>query len=329
MKRVIPSNKISMPVFLLWALLMLPVSSHALDLAAVPAKWTPPDSTTPIMMWAFIQDPGSCPSSPVPWDIGPELKAEPGANLTIQLRNCLPEPVSLIIPGQAVTLVPQTLTNGRVRSFTYETASGGGVATYTWKNLQAGTYLYQSGTHPAKQVQMGLYGALTVGDYSGIENEIILLYSEIDPALHAPASPATPMTYKPRYFLINGKTYAPGQAVPSIQAGITGQKTLIRFVNAGLMSHVPVLQGPYMKVIAEDGNMYPYPREQYSLLLPPGKTKDVVWMTPEKPGKYTIHDRSLWLSSNGAAGGGMLAHLTVRFPWIMFVPAITGGKIVN
>gem|GEM_PF-3160285 len=45
-------------------------------------------------------------------------------------------------------------------------------------------------------------------------------------------------------------------------AGSTGRQygggtTLIRFLNGGLMSHVPVLQGPYMRVVAEDGNPTP------------------------------------------------------------------------
>lgn len=332
MKRTILSIRKKTPILLLLAWLLLPVSSYAVDLAAVPAVWTPPGSPTPITMWGFIADPGSCPASPVSWTNGPVLTAAPGDSLTIQLRNCLPEPVSLIIPGQSTTLTPQTFTDGqgntRVRAFTHE-ATAGGVATYTWDNLQAGTYLYQSGTHAAKQVQMGLYGALTVGNYPGVNKQVLLLYSEIDPALHDPPAAATPMTYKPKYFLVNGRSYAPGQPVPQVQAGRKGNTVLIRFINAGLMSHAPVLPGPYMKVVAEDGAPYPYPREQYSILLAAGKTKDVVW-TPLKAGKYAIHDRALSLSSNGAAGGGMLVHLTVeKFPWVMFVPATTGGKVLN
>lgn len=332
MKRAMRSMRKNASVLLFWAWLLLPVPVLAVDLAAVPANWTPPGSATPITMWGFVADPGACPASPVPWTTGPQLKAAPGETLTIGLRNCLSEPVSLVIPGQQADLTPQTFTDGqgktRVRSFTHETPPGG-VATYTWQNLRTGTFLYQSGTHPAKQVQMGLYGALTVGGYPEADREILLLYSEIDPALHDPAAAATPKTYFPRYFLINGGTYAPGQKVPEVRTGRPGQATVIRFANAGLQSHVPVLQGPYLRVVAEDGNPYPYPREQYSLLLAPGKTKDVLW-TPERPGRYALHDRSLSLSNDGAAGGGMLVHLTVKsFPWMMFLPAMTGGGVVN
>ena len=51
-----------------------------------------------------------------------------------------------------------------MRSFDAETAAGGS-GSYTWTGVKEGTYLYHSGTHPQVQVQMGLYGALTVGNY--------------------------------------------------------------------------------------------------------------------------------------------------------------------
>lgn len=315
---------LGIPFFLLVAFFSVASSSFALNLAAVEARWTPPDSATPIRMWGFIPDPGSCPSAPAAWNVGPLQVGAAGANLTIQLRNCLSEPVSLVIPGQSATLTPQVTTGGRVRAFTHE-APVGGTASYTWNNIKAGTFLYQSGSNPAKQVHMGLYGALKVGQYYEATNDVLLLFSEIDPALHATASPATPLTYKPKYFLINGKTSSSGKPVPVADgnARVTNN-LLIRFVNAGLMAHTPVLQGPHMKIIAEDGNRYPYAREQYSVLLPAGKTLDAIWH-PTESGTYALYDRSLSLSSNGAPGGGMLVYLKVPFPWIMFVPAITGA----
>ena len=315
---------LGIPFFLLVAFFSVASSSFAVNLAAVEGQWTPPDSAVPIRMWGFISDPGSCPVTPAAWNVGPLQIGAAGANLTIQLRNCLSEPVSIVIAGQSATLTPQVTPGGRVRAFTHE-APVGGTATYTWNNIKAGTFLYQSGSNPAKQVHMGLYGALKVGQYAEASNDVLLLFSEIDPALHATASPATPLTYKPKYFLINGKTFSAGKPVPVADgdARVTNN-LLIRFVNAGLMAHTPVLQGPHMKIIAEDGNRYPYAREQYSVLLPAGKTLDAIWH-PIESGTYALYDRSLSLSSNGAPGGGMLAYLKVPFPWIMFVPAITGA----
>src|SRR5207244_1227561 len=49
----------------------------------------------------------------------------------------------------------------RARSFVAE-APAGGSATYTFTNLRPGTYLIESGTYPAIQGPMGLYGVLVV-----------------------------------------------------------------------------------------------------------------------------------------------------------------------
>ncbi len=329
MNRTNMLKSLRIPVLCLVAFFSVASPSSAVNLAAVEALWIPPDSVTPIRMWGFIPDPGSCPAAPAVWNVGPLQAGTPGANLTINLRNCLSEPVSIAIPGQNTILTPQTITDGqgrvRVRAFTNEAAPGG-TASYTWTNIKAGTFLYQSGSNPARQVPMGLFGALVVGQYDEAPNDVLLLFSEIDPALHITAATATPLTYKPRYFLINGKTYSSGTPIPVADAKVRiNNKLLIRFANAGLMNHTPVLQGPHMKIIAEDGNRYPYAREQYSVLLAAGKTLDAVWH-PTESGKYAMYDRSLSLSSNGAAGGGMLVYLdVVPFPWILFIPAITGA----
>lgn len=85
----------------------------------------------------------------------------------------------------------------RVRSFGTEVAAGATTA-LTWNNLQPGTYLLESGTHPSIQGTMGLYGVLVVTNaptstngietaagtaYPGIsyDTELPLIFSEIDP----------------------------------------------------------------------------------------------------------------------------------------------------
>jgi hypothetical protein len=283
-------------------IILLTGSSFALDLAAVEAEWTPPGSVTPITMWGFVLDTGDCPAAPVSWDVGTPMIAALETTLTINLRNCLSEAVSIVIPGQNATLNPQTFTDPqgrtRVKAFTTETVSGATQA-YVWNNLKAGTYLYQSGSHPAKQVQMGLYGALTVGTYPNTGGDVTLLYSEIDPALHDPPSTATPLGYNPKYFLVNGSA-----TQPTLSAGDTSQPTVLRFLNAGLDFHVPALNSSYMMLVAEDGNPYPFVREQYSVLLPAGKTIDALW-NPSAAGTYIIYDRQL---------SGVYASLTVLEP---------------
>ena len=100
-----------------------------------------------VPMWGFAQDADgdlSTDGGETPTVPGPAITvsaADPILN--IHLRNDLSEPVSVVIPGQAVGLAPVRLADGRVRSFTYETAPGS-IGTYTW-SIRPGTYLYQSG----------------------------------------------------------------------------------------------------------------------------------------------------------------------------------------
>jgi len=120
-----------------------------------------------------------------------------------------------------------------------------------------------------------------------------------------PAYPST-FDYQPKYFLINGLSYPDTVDI----ALNTSEDVLLRFVNAGLKTHVPALQGPYMSVIAEDGNLYPYPKEQYSIELTAAKTMDAM-VNVGAAGRYAIYDRSLHLTNAAATGGGMLTYLQV------------------
>ncbi len=284
-----------------------------------------------VPMWGFVQDAdsdlstdgGETPTAPGPMITVPA--SDPVLN--IHLRNDLPEPISVVIPGQAASLAPTRLPDGRVRSFTYETAPGA-VGTYTW-NLRPGTYLYQSGTHPAVQVQMGLYGCVKkdfsagqayAGPSTAYDNEVVLLYSEIDPALHAAVANGTygtqaypsPIQYAPRYFLVNGDPYPAAEPIAD-HALTSGERVLLRFLNAGLESRVPTLQNLFVRVVAEDGHAYLYPKEQYSVLLAAGKTVDALLAAPASAGavSYPIYDRRLGLTNGTTAPGGMLAFLEI------------------
>src|SRR5512139_235447 len=309
------------------------------DLVAMPFVKAMPDGTS-VTMWGYAMDG----AAPVPTAPGPALVVPAGdTSLTVNLRNTLPEPASVVIPGQAMPtdalgapLAPvkfpaDSAGRQRVRSFTAEAAAGGGTQSFTWNNLKPGTYLYHSGTHPQVQVQMGLYGAVThdapaatgpAQAYADVpyNSEVTLLFSEIDPALHDAVAggqygPGMAMSstidYAPKYFLLNGEAHP--AASLTLAAGSAGQTTLLRLLNAGLQSRSPVLQGHYMRLIAEDGKPYPHAREQYSAFLPALKTVDAV-ITPPEAATYPIYDRRLATINPGATGstaGGMLAFLEV------------------
>jgi FtsP/CotA-like multicopper oxidase with cupredoxin domain len=310
----------------------------------------PNGGPTAIRMWGYATcadgSLASCSAVSVP---GPALTVPVGdTTLTVHLSNNLDAPTSLVINGLYKAMTPVWFNDlqgrRRVRSFDVE-AGANGTADYTWANVKPGTYLYQSGTQPQLQVQMGLYGAVTanvadavavttaaaavrgqayVGTNYTFDNEATLLYSEIDLALHAAVAAGTygiacPETdpgcgnmtstlgYAPAYFLINGKPYQIG--APVIQpVPVAGTTTLVRMLNAGLTTHVPMIQGAYWDIIAEDGKPYPHRAKQYTALLPAAKTLDLL-LTRTAGVTYAIMDRRLNLSNSGISNGGMLALL--------------------
>ena len=322
----------------------------------------PPGASAPVTMWGYALC-GTGSTMPTGWPAicagtvsvpGDPLMVPAGdASLTVHLANGLAVPTSLVINGLIKPMAPVWTepgsstplpsrggsTSARVRSFDAEAAPSNGTALYTWLNVKPGTYLYQSGTQPQVQVQMGLYGAVTKNAvdaagsvraqaYPGVayeyDNQAPLLYSEIDPDLHAavatgtygvPCPEATPdcgnptstINYAPKYFLVNGQPFPSG--TPVIWPAGNPGTTLLRLLNAGLTTHVPMIQGTHWTVVAEDGKPYPYRPTQYTVLLPAGKTTDVL-LTPDIGGAvYSIMDRRLSLSNNGLADGGMLAFL--------------------
>jgi FtsP/CotA-like multicopper oxidase with cupredoxin domain len=297
---------------------------------------TMPDGQT-VTMWGFALDSAFGAKDGAVTVPGPILTVpQDKQNLVINLDNDLPVSVSIIIPGQINTIMtPVKFTDDRgrqrIQSFTHETEPNNiAPVVYKWKNVKSGTYLYHSGTHPAVQVQMGLYGCLTKNEevkkgpvqdlaYTDVpyDAEVVLYFSEIDPALHqavadgnyGPDKPVTStMNYQPKYYLINGQAYSPG-LLPQ-PAGGPNDRVLLRFVNAGIETHVPVLQDLYMTVVAEDGYPYKYTKEQYSLILPALKTKDAI-IVPAAAGTYPVYDRRLRLTNVGASPGGMLTFLEV------------------
>jgi len=310
----------------------------------------------PVAMWGFASCDDAFNNCTVTAP-GPQIDAVAGDILNIHVRNTLNLPVSIMIPGQVETSdgTPTMMgtTPNRVRSFTSETEAGtGGVAgavkTYTWASLNAGTYLYQSGTFPSIEVPMGLYGALIVADPDTdtdpatntayghpFDAEAVLLLSEIDPiqnnrvaaaATGLPGTDCVPLAdyeqnltagypctvdYSPTYFLVNGGATADLPAGDPAASGSTNT-TILRFLNAGLRSHTPSIVGVELGTIAEDGNAYPgQPKNHSAVLLAAGKTLDALIATPDADHTFALFDRMPTFSNENLPNGGSFATLQV------------------
>jgi FtsP/CotA-like multicopper oxidase with cupredoxin domain len=127
---------------------------------------------------------------------GPTLIVNQGANVVLTLSNTLPFPVSIVFPGQTVTAV-----GGSAGVLTRE-APQSGTVTYRFTASQPGTYLYNSGTRPDLQIEMGMVGALIVRPSgfvkankttwkgfgttdSVFDHEYLFLLTEMDPDIHS------------------------------------------------------------------------------------------------------------------------------------------------
>ena len=271
---------------------------------------------------------------------GPRIELAPAETaLNIHLYNALPEPTSIVISGLPFTPVPTWTDNSvgpranvaqRVRSFVHETAPNTS-SVYSFTSLKPGTFIYESGTHPSVQIQMGLYGCLTQDAAAGVayagvsyDNEAVAFFSQVDPGLHAAVATGTYGTapysstigYAPKYYLINGAPY-PDALLTYLHPPWVGERILLRFLSTSLETHVPVINNLLMTIFAEDASPLPYPKEQYSFILTAGKTMDAI-VTPTDLASYAIYDRRGRLTNGPAtllsgpqSPGGMITSLAI------------------
>ncbi|MDH4230233.1 MAG: multicopper oxidase domain-containing protein [Nitrospirota bacterium] len=264
---------------------------------------------------------------------GPVLDNVPvGDTLTVRLWNGLAESTSFLVPGMRVQPVAGSIE--AKMSVTPDVSPGGSKVYNLGVAARAGTYLYESGTKPANQVQMGMYGALIVRGAAPVAaREAVLLLSEIDPAWHAalaatPPQPYSPVYFRPRYFLINGKAYP---ETDEIRAQM-GETVLLRLLNAGSNDHTMVTQGLLPAVVAEDSFASTYPRDTHSIMVAPGQTEDLL-LTAGTAGTFPVYDRNMditnWNSATASDSfpGGMITMLKVFDP-ATFSPT-AGGAVLS
>jgi FtsP/CotA-like multicopper oxidase with cupredoxin domain len=130
---------------------------------------TTPDGNS-IYMWGYSAGSGAY------QDPGPVLCVNEGDTVTITLRNTLPVPTSIQFPGMSGVKANGALSEPSPATDSLATPAGADTGstpnqndvatetkvTYSFTADRPGTYLYESGTNPELQVQMGLVGAIVV-----------------------------------------------------------------------------------------------------------------------------------------------------------------------
>jgi FtsP/CotA-like multicopper oxidase with cupredoxin domain len=252
---------------------------------------------------------------------GPVLCVNEGDTVTVVLHNTLSEPTSIMFPGQENVLAdgipaqPEFDGSGTLTSLT-DTAAAGGSVTYSFVASQPGTYLYESGTNPEKQVRMGLAGALIVRPAQGAnfaysradsqftpEEEFLVFLSEIDPYQHQAAEQNKPFDltkYHVHYWLINGRTF-PDSIADNFASWLPNQPYgalarvhpfdatahpypgLARYINVGFEEIPFHPHGNNGAVIGRDGSPLEGPAgedlsfEKFAINIGPGQTWDVLF----------------------------------------------------
>lgn len=242
-----------------------------------------------VLAWGYASD-DKGPFPGVMQYPGPTLIVNQGDTVTINLRNTLPMPVSMVFPGQSGV----TAGGGSPGLLTNE-APGDGTTTVTYSFVasQPGTYLYHSGTRPDLQVEMGLVGAIIVrpAGYStgnttayghpgsAYDHEYLFLLTEMDAQVHdqvafntafglPPDQFVNTEDFFPEYWFINGRaapdtlmaagTGAPWLATQPYNAMPRmhpGEKLLMRVIGAGRDLHPFHHHGNNAWVIARDGRL--------------------------------------------------------------------------
>jgi FtsP/CotA-like multicopper oxidase with cupredoxin domain len=273
-----------------------------------------PDGNT-MFMWSYANGDGAFQHP------GPVLCVNQGDTVTVVLNNSLPEPVSVMFPGQTGVLAdgvaaqPQFNAAGQATSLTNAAAPGGSTS-YSFVASQPGSFIYESGTQPEKQVRMGLFGALVVRPTAGADHlysrsdsqftpgeEFMVLLSEIDPYQHEAAdfgTPFNPNTYQARYWLINGRGFPdtiadnfspllPDQPYGALarihpyDSLLHPQPGAIRYLNVGSEAFPFHPHGNNGLVLGRDGQALEGPAgqdlafEKFAINIGPGQTWDVAF----------------------------------------------------
>jgi FtsP/CotA-like multicopper oxidase with cupredoxin domain len=298
-----------------------PPGTRTFNLVANTGYIETPDGNA-IFMWSYANaaTPGYGPfQSP-----GPVLCATQGETVVVNLSNTLPEPTSIVFPGQDAAV---TATGGVAGLLTTEAAATSGTVSYSFTALSPGTYVYESGSNPSKQVEMGLYGALVIRPGAGANyayntstqfdpaREYLLLLSEIDPALHHAVEVGDTYdftTLHNRYFAINGREFPdtvqdngssllPNQPYGSMvrvqpfNATTNPQPALVRMINVGVLNHPFHPHGDHTRQIAQDGRLLTSPAggdastEHFAQTVGSGQTLDYL---------LTWKDQDFWSPTN-------------------------------
>ncbi|TBL69077.1 multicopper oxidase family protein [Paenibacillus thalictri] len=252
---------------------------------------------------------------------GPQIRVKQGDTVKVNLKNQLPEPVTIHWHG-----VPVPNTMDGIPGVTQNAVQPGQSFTYEFKADVPGTYWYHSHQDSVNQLDRGLYGSFIVEgknekkvdrDYTLMLDEWIssgegmsdmdmsgMDHSKMNMNSSNSSSNDNMMQGKSMgedmsmydLYTINGKS---GSLVDQLQVK-EGDKVRIRLINAGYLSHQIHLHGHEFQIVSTDGQPINNPGilKDNVVSIAPGERYDIEFIA-NNPGQWFIEDHS---DNKGASG---------------------------
>ncbi len=280
------------------------------DFTASAGEVSTPDGGS-IHFWGY-QDINNIEGVGVPQYPGPTIILNQNDSVTITLTSNLPfgRCTSMVFPGHSVAA-----SGGNAGLLTQESCGPADMVTYTFAASEPGTYMYNSGTQPEFQIEMGLVGAIIVRptiDVGGpvgyaydrtdtaFDHEVMFLLTSMDPSIHALAEQnrfgEIDLTQRwPVYWFINGRNapddlansfvgWLPHQPYRCTPRMSPGQRMLVRILGGDQDQHPLHLHGNHYYEIARYGRLLLAndgttlaSRGKFTTLSVPGQTVDAIF----------------------------------------------------
>ncbi len=226
---------------------------------------------------------------------GPEIRVREGDLVIVRLRNELPVGTTIHWHG-----VHNTPAMDGPAGLNQAAVEPGAEFQYEFIARPGGTRWYHSHADPAVQIPMGLYGPLIIEPAAQSprwDREYTLIFQEYDdeltPAVAAGTAPRGPRDQAMRggelgsdAFLINGRMHG---AIPPVRLA-TGERILIRLINAGHLAHPIHTHGHSFRIVATDGNPVPEVAQltRDTILVGPAERYDIE-LAGDNPGVWMVH----------------------------------------
>ncbi|PLX93594.1 MAG: hypothetical protein C0619_04290 [Desulfuromonas sp.] len=264
-------------------------NTATLNLTAKVDHISTPDGGS-MLIWGYADDDNHANNGSRATYPGPTLIVTQGTSVTINLKNNLPVPVSMVFPGQQGVSTsggfPGLLT-AEVPAYDPAVIPEP-VVTYSFIASEPGTYIYHTGTRQELGIEMGLMGAIVVRPNMGAgyaynhadtqyDREYLFFLSEMDGnihqlvEIHGPDSTLLQESdylsdYFSTYWFINGRnapdtfsasyvSWLPTQPYGGLPRMHPGERMLMRIVGGGRDLHPFHFHGNHARVIGMDGRM--------------------------------------------------------------------------